>query len=67
MKKILEEIVDGRFADEWVAESEGGRRRFAELREAGKRHPIEDVGAHLRSMMPWISAGKQKVADVSGG
>jgi len=25
------------------------------------------VGAELRAMMPWISAGKQKVADVSGG
>ncbi len=67
MKRILAEIVDGRFADEWVAESESGRRRFAELREAGKRHPIEDVGGRLRSMMPWISAGKQKVADASGG
>ncbi|HWC69173.1 MAG TPA: ketol-acid reductoisomerase [Acidimicrobiales bacterium] len=67
MRKILAEIVDGRFAEEWVAESEGGRKRFAELREAGKRHPIEDVGGRLRAMMPWISAGKQKVADASGG
>ena len=37
------------------------------VREAGKRHPIEDVGGRLRSMMPWISAGKTKVADASGG
>ena len=37
------------------------------LREAGAKHPIEEVGARLRSMMPWLSAGKQKVSDVSGG
>jgi ketol-acid reductoisomerase len=67
MKKILDEIVSGQFAEEWVAESDGGRARFNELREAGKNHPIEKVGAELRAMMPWISAGKQKVADVSGG
>jgi ketol-acid reductoisomerase len=67
MKRILEEITSGRFAEEWVAESEAGRARFNELREAGKQHPVEKVGANLRAMMPWISAGKQKVADASGG
>jgi ketol-acid reductoisomerase len=67
MKKILDDIVSGRFADEWVAESESGRARFNALREAGKKHPIEDVGAQLRGMMPWISAGRQKVSDASGG
>jgi ketol-acid reductoisomerase len=67
MKTILDDIVSGRFADEWVAESESGRARFNALREAGKKHPIEDVGARLRGMMPWISAGRQKVSDASGG
>ena len=67
MKRILEEIVSGRFADEWVAESESGRKNFTALRERGKTHPIEKTGAELRSMMPWISAGKQKVSEVSGG
>jgi len=67
MKTILDDIVSGRFADEWVAESESGRARFNALRDAGKKHPIEDVGARLRSMMPWISAGRQKVSDASGG
>ncbi|HEX9260040.1 MAG TPA: ketol-acid reductoisomerase [Acidimicrobiales bacterium] len=67
MKKILDEIVSGKFAEEWVAESDSGRARFNALRQAGKDHPIEKVGAELRAMMPWISAGKQKVADVSGG
>jgi ketol-acid reductoisomerase len=67
MKKILGEIQSGAFADEWVAESESGRKHFNELREAGRVHPIEEVGAHLRAMMPWISAGKTKVAEASGG
>ena len=38
-----------------------------ELRKAGADHQIEEVGKRLRSMMPWISAGKQKVSDASGG
>ena len=67
MRQILDEIVSGRFADEWVAESDGGRTRFNALREAGRQHPIEQVGGELRAMMPWISAGKQKVSEASGG
>jgi ketol-acid reductoisomerase len=67
MKTILDEIVSGKFAEEWVAESESGRANFNALRQAGKEHQIEVVGAELRAMMPWISAGKQKVSDVSGG
>jgi ketol-acid reductoisomerase len=67
MRKILAEIQSGQFADEWIAESESGRPNYTALKEAGKQHPIEEIGAQLRSMMPFISAGKQKVADVSGG
>lgn len=67
MKKILEEIQSGKFAEEWIAESDSGRKRFAEMRNAGKNHPIEKVGAQLRAMMPWISKGKQKVSEISGG
>ncbi|MET0727002.1 MAG: ketol-acid reductoisomerase [Acidimicrobiales bacterium] len=67
MRKILDEIQDGRFAAEWVKESESGRERYKSLQEAGKAHQIEQVGAELRGMMPWISAGKQRVQDASGG
>ena len=67
MRAILDEIRTGKFADEWIAESESGRSRYEALREAGKQHPIEVVGAELRAMMPWISAGKQRVQDISGG
>jgi len=67
MQKILKEIQTGKFAKEWVAESEAGRANFNALRQEGREHPIEKVGSELRAMMPWISAGKQKVAEVSGG
>src|SRR6476661_8444635 len=67
MKTILNEITSGKFAEEWVAESEAGRARFNALREEGRQHPVEQNGANLRAMMPWISAGKTKVADASGG
>ena len=67
MKKILGEIKDGSFAEEFVGEVKRGGAKFDELRAAGKEHQIEQVGAELRSMMPWISAGKTKVEDASGG
>jgi ketol-acid reductoisomerase len=67
MQTILEEIQSGDFADEWVAESRGGRKRFLQLEAAGHDLEIEKVGKELRSMMPWISAGKASVKDTSGG
>jgi ketol-acid reductoisomerase len=67
MGRILEEIRDGTFAEEWIAENRAGRPRFNELRARGQEHQIEKVGADLRAMMPWISAGKARPQDVSGG
>jgi ketol-acid reductoisomerase len=67
MKVILGEIQSGKFAEEWIAESEAGRPNFNELEKRGHDHPIEQVGAELRDMMPWISAGKTKVQEASGG
>jgi len=56
MKKILKEIQSGQFAKEWMGENEAGCKRFHELRAKGAAHPIEEVGARLREMMPWIKA-----------
>jgi ketol-acid reductoisomerase len=67
MRKILDEIQSGEFAKEWIAENEAGRPNFDRLRDESRKHPIEAVGAQLRSMMPWIGAGKAKPQDVSGG
>jgi ketol-acid reductoisomerase len=67
MGRILGEIQDGTFAKEWVAENANGRPNFNALRQAGLDHPIEKVGAELRAMMPFVTAGKQKIQDISGG
>jgi ketol-acid reductoisomerase len=67
MRAILDEIQDGRFAAEWVAENKNGRPNYEALKKAGQEHQIEKVGAELRDMMPFVTAGKQKVQDISGG
>jgi ketol-acid reductoisomerase len=67
MRRILEEIQSGRFAEEWIAENRAGRPRFNQLREEARAHPIEQVGADLRAMMPFINAGSTRPQDVSGG
>jgi ketol-acid reductoisomerase len=67
MQTILDDIRSGAFAEEWIAENKAGRPRFLALREEGKAHQIETVGRELRAMMPFISAGKTRVQDASGG
>jgi ketol-acid reductoisomerase len=67
MKKILNEIQTGAFAREWILENQANRPVFNALRRQSAEHPIEEVGAQLRAMMPWIGAGKAKPQDVSGG
>jgi len=54
MKKLLQDIQSGSFADEWMAECESGKSRFKQLENKGLEHPIETVGARLRAMMPWL-------------
>src|SRR6201988_969046 len=58
MKGILKDIQSGAFAKEWMNEAAGGLPRFKQLREAGQKHPIETVGAQLRSMMPWMKKNR---------
>ncbi|MBF0159974.1 MAG: ketol-acid reductoisomerase [Magnetococcales bacterium] len=58
MKKILREIQTGEFAREWISENLAGRPKFQALRRLGQQHPIEELGAGLRAMMPWIQKGK---------
>ena len=54
MKQILADIQSGDFATEWIAENRAGGESFERMREEGKEHEIEKVGAELRSMMHWI-------------
>jgi ketol-acid reductoisomerase len=59
MRRILDEIQNGSFAQEWLAENRAGRPNFERLRKTDKNHEIERVGAELRSMMPWSEEGKR--------
>jgi ketol-acid reductoisomerase len=54
MKKILQEVQDGRFAREFIEECNSGYKAMNTLREANRNHPIEKVGAKLREMMSWL-------------
>ncbi|MGH6946954.1 MAG: ketol-acid reductoisomerase [Kiloniellales bacterium] len=58
MKRILDDIQSGRFARDWVAECQAGQPSFKAMRRRHADHGIEEVGAKLRAMMPWISANK---------
>ena len=55
MKKVLTEIQDGTFAAAWIAENDAGQPNFKKMREAGRDHQIEKVGASLRKAMPFLN------------
>jgi ketol-acid reductoisomerase len=54
MKKVLKQIQTGKFAKEWISEYKSGGKNYHALLKKGEQHPIEKVGARLRSTMPWI-------------
>lgn len=54
MKKILEEVQDGRFAKEFIDECNAGYPEMKKLRESNAGHPIEKIGSKLREMMSWL-------------
>ena len=54
MKAALKEIQSGKFARGWVQEYQSGYKRYHALLKKGEKHPIEKVGARLRSLMPWM-------------
>lgn len=57
MKRVLEDIQSGKFTSEWMQEYRAGAARFKAIRRNNDAHQIEEVGAKLREMMPWIKAG----------
>ena len=58
MQKLLAEIQSGAFANDWMKEAREGRPLFKQLDDEAREHPIEQVGARLREMMPWLSEGR---------
>src|ERR1700743_752497 len=63
MKRVLDDIQTGKFARNWVLENKAGQASFKATRARGEAHPIEEVGAKLRAMMPWIA--KNKLVDTA--
>ena len=54
MRKALDEIQSGEFAREWLTETRAGGVNFLAKRASERDLPIEQVGAELRSMMPFL-------------
>ncbi len=59
MKQMLKEVQMGSFAKEWILENQVGRPVFNALRKKEAKHPIEEVGKKLRSMMGWLQEKKK--------
>jgi ketol-acid reductoisomerase len=54
MKKILADIQSGEFAKEWIAENRAGQENFQRMRSEQQDHQVEQVGADIRAMFPWL-------------
>ena len=58
MKRVLEDIQSGRFTRDWILENKVHQANFKATRRRNAAHNIEEVGASLRGMMPWIGANR---------
>jgi ketol-acid reductoisomerase len=66
MKKVLDEIRSGKFAEMWIEENATGRKHFEATRKTERAHQIEKVGAELRGMMPFLRPVTITDDDVAG-
>jgi ketol-acid reductoisomerase len=55
MKRVLSDIQGGRFTRDWMLENRVNQTSFKAMRAKMSADPIEEVGAKLRAMMPWIA------------
>src|SRR5205085_246106 len=55
MKQLLANIQSGAFAEEWIEENHNGRPTFNRMRAADTESQLEQVGAELRRMMPFVN------------
>jgi len=61
MKRVLDDIQSGKFVRDFMLENQVGQPFFKATRRRLSEQQIEEVGARLRAMMPWI--GKNKLVD----
>ena len=50
MRKLLDDVESGKFADEWMAEYKKGLPNLKRMREEEKRHSIETTGKEIRAL-----------------
>jgi ketol-acid reductoisomerase len=58
MRQALKDIQNGEYAKQFIAEGAANYPSMTAYRRNNAAHPIEQVGAKLRAMMPWITANK---------
>ncbi len=67
MKRVLSDIQSGKFTRDFVQEMKSGGAYFKTTRRNQAAHGIEEVGAKLRAMMPWLAENKLVDRGTSSG
>jgi len=60
MRRMLKEIQDGTYAAKWIDEDRKGRPWFNAQREREQSQQLEEVGARLRALMPFLKPVKHR-------
>ncbi len=55
MRDVLADIQSGHFARDFIEENRAGCISFNAMRRQAAEHPMEEVGARLRGLMPWLA------------
>ncbi|WP_181767196.1 ketol-acid reductoisomerase [Streptomyces albidus (ex Kaewkla and Franco 2022)] len=58
MRKLLDEIQDGSFANTWMAEYEAGLPKYKEYKKADEDSLLANTGQKLRKLMSWVDEDK---------
>ncbi|WND02079.1 ketol-acid reductoisomerase [Temperatibacter marinus] len=58
MHRVLKDIQEGRFVKDFILDNQAGNPELKAHRQIEAEHPIEEVGARLRGMMPWMQEGQ---------
>ena len=56
MRRALADIQSGAYAKKFILEGQSNYPEMTARRRANAAHPIEQIGADLRKLMPWIAA-----------
>ena len=62
MRKVLQEIQDGTFARQWIAEYAAGNANYRAMKQADLEHPVEAIGKKLRANMKWLASSQPAAA-----